>query len=139
VAVAGGYGHSLALQASGAVVAWGANWNGQCSIPPACSNVFAIAAGAYHSLLLLDGPVASPRLFTPAWTDSRFRLLVQTLPRKNYALEFKNSLSDTNWTALPAVPGSGSLTLLLDPDATVPQRFYRMVETPRSTAMSKTR
>jgi hypothetical protein len=128
VAVAGGYGHSLALQSSGVVVAWGADWNGQCGIPPVCSNVFAIAAGAYHTLLLLDVPVTPPRLFTPVWKDSRFGLLVQTLAREHYALEFKNSLSDTNWTALPAVSGSGSLKLLLDPDATVPQRFYRVGE-----------
>jgi hypothetical protein len=126
VAVAGGYGHVLALKSSGAVVAWGANWNGQCSIPSACSNVFAIAAGAYHTLLLLEAPTALPRLFTPARQGGTFSLVAQTLNRKNYALEFKNSLTDTNWIALPAVSGNGALRMLSDPDASVPQRFYRL-------------
>ena len=126
VAVAGGYGHGLALKSSGTVVAWGANWNGQCGMPSACSNVFAIAAGAYHTLLLLDQPTASPQFFAPAQHGSGFSLLIQTFYRENYALEFKNALTDTNWTALPAVSGNGGLRLMLDPEAAVPQRFYRL-------------
>ena len=128
VAVSGGYGHGLALKSSGAVVAWGANYNGQCAIPTACSNVFAVAAGAYHTLLLLEGPTALPQLLTPARQGNSFALIAQTLNRKNYALEFKNALTDTNWTALPAVPGNGALKVMLDPDATAPQRYYRMRE-----------
>jgi hyaluronate lyase len=126
VAVAGGYGHSLALKSSGAVVAWGANWNYQCSLPAACSNVFAMAAGAYHTLLLLDAPTAPPQLLAPAPNGSSASLVVPTLYRKQYALEFKNSLAETNWTTLPAVSGNGALRELSDPDASVPQRFYRL-------------
>jgi hypothetical protein len=98
----------------------------QCSLPAAYSNVFAMAAGTCHSLLLLDAPSASPQLLSPEWTGTSVSLAVPTLYRKNYALEFKNSLADTNWTALPAVGGNGALQMLSDPDAAAPQRFYRL-------------
>ena len=128
VAVAGGYGHALALRSSGDVVAWGANYNGQCSLPSVCSNVFAVAAGAYHTLLLLDAPTSLPQLLAPTRTSSSFSLVAQTLNRRTYALEFKDSLTETNWNVLPAVSGNGTLRLLNDPDASVPQRFYRLRE-----------
>jgi hypothetical protein len=125
VAVAGGYGHAVALKSSGAVAAWGANWNGQCAVPSFCTNVFAVAAGAYHTLLLLEAPPVLPQLLTPARHAGSFSLLVQSLNRRSYALEFKNTLVETSWTALPAVQGNGALRLLTDPDASVSQRFYR--------------
>jgi hypothetical protein len=117
---------AVAARSKETVETRGANWNGQCDIPTACSNVFAIAAGAYHTLLLLDAPAAPPQLLTPARQDNSVSLLVQTLYRKNYALEFKNSLADTNWIALPTVRGNGALRVLSDPDASVSQRFYRL-------------
>jgi hypothetical protein len=59
---AGGY-HSLALEAGGTVVAWGAGTNntgsspnlGQAQVPAGLSNVVAVAAGGYHSLALEAG------------------------------------------------------------------------------------
>ncbi len=60
VAIAAGAYHSLALKADGTVVGWGANDDGQISIPFALSNVVAIAAGADHSLALeADGTVVA--------------------------------------------------------------------------------
>ena len=60
VAVAAGYGHSLALAPGGTVMAWGDNNSGQASVPAGLSNVVAIAAGDYHSLALLaDGSLAA--------------------------------------------------------------------------------
>jgi alpha-tubulin suppressor-like RCC1 family protein len=52
VAVAGGYGHSLALNTNGTVVAWGNNSSGQTNVPAGLSNVVAVAAGDHHSLAL---------------------------------------------------------------------------------------
>lgn len=44
-----------------------------------------------------------------------------------YTLEYKNSLSDSAWTAiLPSTNGTGGIILLRDPSATVPRRFYRI-------------
>ena len=60
MAVAGGAYHSLALEANGTVVAWGAGMTnagatpdfGQALVPAGLSNVVAVAGGAYHSLAL---------------------------------------------------------------------------------------
>ena len=51
----------------GDVVAWGSNNFAQITIPPAATNVVAIAAGPYHNLALrADGTVV-------AWGDNRWR------------------------------------------------------------------
>jgi hypothetical protein len=45
----------------------------------------------------------------------------------SYTLQYKNSLTDTNWTnILPSAPGTGSPLLLLDTTATGTGRFYRV-------------
>jgi hypothetical protein len=57
-AIAAGHYHSLALKSDGTVVGWGADWNGQTTIPAGLSGVTAIAAGGHHSLALKsDGTV----------------------------------------------------------------------------------
>jgi hypothetical protein len=50
IAVAAGYGHSLALKGDGKVVAWGSNDSGQATVPDDLAGVTAIAAGYYHSM-----------------------------------------------------------------------------------------
>jgi exopolysaccharide biosynthesis protein len=130
IAVVGGGAHNLALKSDGLVVAWGANWEGQCDLPPGLSSVMGIAAGAQHTLLLLDAVTPVPRFLNPAWQSGRFTAAFQTLSRRAYVLEFKNSAAETNWTALPAVRGNGSLRLLADPSAAAPQRFYRVRQGP---------
>jgi exopolysaccharide biosynthesis protein len=130
IAVVGGGAHNLALQSDGVVIAWGANWAGQCVLPPGVSGVVGIAAGAQHTLLLADASMPLPRLLNPAWRQGRFSAVFQTLRRRAYVLEFKTSAVETNWTALPPVLGNGSLRLLADPNATAPQRFYRVRQGP---------
>ena len=127
VAVAGGGGHSVALKADGTVVAWGADWNGQCDLPLTLPPAVGIAAGEYHTAVLLeDNPPVLPRLLNPAWEGSQFSALLQTLNRKNYALEFVDSLATTNWTGLCTNAGNGALKMLTDSTATGAQRFYRV-------------
>jgi hypothetical protein len=64
VAVAGGYGHSLALRKDGTAKAWGDDSTGQTDVPLSVSNVVAIASGYSHCLALRrDGTVA-------AWGDN---------------------------------------------------------------------
>ncbi|PYJ03507.1 MAG: hypothetical protein DME25_12055 [Verrucomicrobia bacterium] len=126
VAVAAGRAHSLALKADGTVAAWGANLNGQCDLPPALTNAVAIAAGAYHTLVLVDDGAFVPRLFSPGWTDGQFQVLLQTLNRKNYGFEYRNSFTAGNWTGVSNVAGNGALRLLRDPAASGSQRFYRV-------------
>jgi hypothetical protein len=125
VAVAAGGAHSLALAVDGTVSAWGANWNGQCDFPPGLSPAVGIAGGSYHTVLLLEGGQTVPRLFNPTRQGSRFSALLQTLNRKHYVLERKDSLAETNWSAVCTNSGNGALRLLADPSAVTPQRFYR--------------
>ena len=125
-AVAGGGAHSIALKAGGTMVCWGNAVNGQCGVPTALSNAVAISAGENHTLVLLAGSLPSPQLLRPALNGKQFTVIVQTLYRKNYALESKNSLLASNWTSISTNSGNGALRMLTDPAATGIQRLYRM-------------
>ncbi len=126
VAMAGGGGHTLVLGADGKVTAWGADWNGQSDIPLTAAPATGIAAGEDHTLVLLAGALPVPRLLNPAWNADQFSALAQTLSPKNYALEYNESLTTTNWTTLSTNAGNGALRVLADPSAPVSQRFYRL-------------
>jgi hypothetical protein len=125
IAVAGGASHSLALSGSGSLVAWGSNWKNQCDVPVGLTTGTGMAAGEAHTLLLLDGTVPMPRALLPALTGSGFSVLVQTLNRHFYGLEYKDSLAQTNWSELVIVPGNGALRILTDPGPSPAQRLYR--------------
>ncbi len=125
VALAAGGSHSVALQTNGTVAAWGNDWNGQASLPP-LTNVIAIAAGQAHTLVLLGSLPAYPQILRTVSNGSRFGVLLQTISGKNYALEYKTSLVSTTWLTAHTVPGTGKLQLLIDSEATGPQRFYRI-------------
>jgi hypothetical protein len=125
-AVAGGGAHSLALKADGTMAAWGGNWNGQCNLPSALTNVVGLAGGEEHSLLLVTSNLPTPELLNPVRTPRTFSFLMQTLHRKHYALDFKNSLSATSWSPISTNAGNGGLELLTDHAATADQRFYRV-------------
>jgi hypothetical protein len=130
VAVAGGGAHSVALTADGAVAAWGDNRNGQCNLPTGLSDVVGIGAGEEHSVALLAATLPVPQLLSPARQGRGFSALVQTLNRKNYALEFKSLITATNWSAITTNPGNGALRQLSDPAAPPSLRFYRAVYLP---------
>ncbi len=60
IQVAGGFTHSLALQADGSIVSWGYDPYGQVSNTPLGTNFTQVAAGAHHSLALrADGSIKS--------------------------------------------------------------------------------
>ena len=126
VAVAGGGAHTVALGADGQVTAWGADWNGQCDLPQPLVPASGIAAGQYHTAVVLADSLPVPQLLNPAWKGHRFSAMAQTLSPRNYALEYKDSLAATNWTAVSTNAGNGALRILTDPAATGAQRFYRM-------------
>jgi hypothetical protein len=63
---------------------------------------------------------------TPGYANGAFRLSVPTEKGRSYILEFTDTLAPAKWTALPAVVGDGTVTVLVDPAATDQQRFYRV-------------
>ncbi len=136
VAIACGNFHSLALKADGTVVAWGDGTEdtgrypelGQAIVPPGLKNVMAIAGGDYASLALVRtaSPVFHVAMANPTCTPNGFSVSVPTQSGRVYRLEYKNSLADGNWTALPLVAGNGGVRTLSDPTAAGAQRFYRV-------------
>ena len=112
------------------MTAWGWNQSNQTSVPFGLTNVVTIAAGQTFSLALVNNGSASPILTAnnPAYNSGTFSVSVATTAGKSYRLEFKDSLTDTNWTPLSSTPGDGTLKTLTDPSATVPRRFYRVRE-----------
>jgi len=60
VTVAGGERHSLGLTSDGTIVAWGANYYGQCDVPAPNADFVAVSGGAVHSLgLKSDGTIVA--------------------------------------------------------------------------------
>ena len=91
-------------------------------------NVVAIAMGTYHGIALVgDGPpVLHVLMANPVKLTNRFCVSLPTRSGRVYALEYKNSLADNQWTPLPPVAGNGSFRTLTDLTADDSQRFYRV-------------
>jgi hypothetical protein len=62
----------------------------------------------------------------PGYVNGVIRLSVPTEKGRSYILEFSDALAPAKWTALPAVLGDGTVTVLVAPAATNQQRFYRV-------------
>jgi hypothetical protein len=62
----------------------------------------------------------------PGYVMGLFQLSVTTEKGHLYRLEFADTLAPARWTALPAVQGNGTVTVLKDLAATNQQRFYRL-------------
>ena len=80
--------------------------------------------GAQDGSIAVVGPGAL--VSKPGYANGVFRLSVPTEQGRSYTLEFSDSLTPAKWTALPAVAGDGTVTVLMDPAATNQQRFYRV-------------
>ena len=71
-------------------------------------------------------PVPPPTLVNPALSGQGFTVTVTTVLGRHYRLEYKSSLGDASWIALPPVPGNGGDQVLSDPFASGPHRVYRV-------------
>jgi hypothetical protein len=77
----------------------------------------------------IDGQVRvmeRPRLAPGALTQNSFGLNIPTVIGKRYILEYTDAIPTTNWIALPAVIGDGSIRSLVDPAPAVQKLFYRV-------------
>ena len=128
VAIAGGFYESLALLANGTVVEWGANSAGQTYPPTGLTNVVAIAAGDYHNLALVGSgpPVLNARISNPTLSENGFSVSLPSQSGRVYALEYKDSVTDANWKALPLAAGNGGNLMLTDATGPDAQRLYRV-------------
>lgn len=128
VAIAGGGAFSLALRADGTVVGWGDNSYNQTNVPAGVSNVVGIAAANMQSIVLLGSnpPIQQVQLVSAGWNDGLFSLSLPSQNGRVYALEYKDTLGDTDWKPLPLVAGTGAVLALSDPTASGNQRFYRV-------------
>jgi hypothetical protein len=134
VAIAAGGWHTLALKANGTVVAWGAGGGSNTNVdyrqnivPAGLTNVVQIAAGLVHSLALVGSgpPVLRAPLTNPTVSAGGFAVFLPTRNGRVYRLEYKNSLSDPAWTALPLQAGTGGELELRDAGVWAGARFYR--------------
>jgi hypothetical protein len=81
---------------------------------------------AAHSVQVTFTQAVSPKLGNPHRTGTTFTLSVPTQVGFNYTLEYKNALSDANWTAGQMISGTGGTITLTDTGATGLSRFYHV-------------
>jgi uncharacterized delta-60 repeat protein len=60
-------------------------------------------------------------------TNNVFSTSVATVSGRSYTLQYKNSLTQTNWTSLPSISGDGTTKTLSDNTASVTNRYYRVM------------
>ncbi len=134
VAIAAGSYHSAILKANGDLMVWG-DMYGLASIPVGLANVIAVSSSPSSTTILAavkdepagEGPpVGSVTLENTSYDDGLFSVLVPTQNGCVYALEWKNALADSHWTALPLVAGNGKGRVLTDHTSGATQRFYRV-------------
>jgi hypothetical protein len=135
VAITAGCLHCLALRSDGTVVEWGDNpyeppgtSSGPTNFVSSLSNVVRIAAAGYSSIAVIGPsiPPAQVALTNVAFGAGGFTVQVPTDRQRVYGLEYKNSLTDAQWTLLPLVAGTGGTVQLTDPAPGPAQRFYRV-------------
>ena len=79
-----------------------------------------------YGIARLLNTVGGPPIFNPFFSNNVFGVSVSTIAGKSYVLQYKNALSDSMWSSLPAVAGDGTIKVLTDSSATVSRRFYRV-------------
>ncbi len=127
VSVAVGDAHMIALRADGSVVRLWGSVSG-AGAPAGLTNALTICAGGGSSLAVVNhgALILGAPLTNPTWDTNGFSVSLPTQTGHVYRLEYKQSLSESNWTALPLVPGTGRIRTLTDPTAGHAERFYRV-------------
>jgi hypothetical protein len=129
-AIAAGQNHCLGLMSDGTIVVWGANDSGQINVPAGLAKVNALGAGWHYSIALVaaGGEPAAFTLGNGTWQAGVFSISVETRSNRSYVLQFKQALTDPNWTDLNTVVGTANTITLTDPAAKNSYGFYRVRE-----------
>ena len=125
-AIAAGNLHSLALLAGGAVEGWGNNLQGECVFDSAMRGITAISAGTYHSLTLVGPNPPGPSLLNASRAGSSLTISLPTSRAKTYFLQYKTSLTDSNWQWASALPGNGSFQIFTESTTDGARKYYRV-------------
>ena len=128
VSIASGERHSIALLRDGKLTVGGANDYGQTNRPAGMPEVATISAAGVQSLALFGGqpPTLSAPITNVAKTTGSFRFSLLTQSGRVYRLEYRNSLTDNQWTSLLLVAGDGRMQTFTDSNASNTQRLYRV-------------
>jgi len=90
----------------------------------AANGVFVAAVGGSHGS---PGYVVAPVYPTTTITNNNANLAVSfnTVPTRNYTVEYKTNLTNANWTTLTSLAAETTNSVVTDP-LVAPQKFYRV-------------
>jgi uncharacterized delta-60 repeat protein len=71
-------------------------------------------------------PITPPLTLSARWADAKLTVSLPTVAGKSYTLEYKASLSDTNWIRVSDFSGDGTTKTVTDSQSQGRQRFYRV-------------
>jgi len=77
--------------------------------------------------LTVNPPPAPPTLGQPAKSGSQFQFRVSGYSGLTYTVQTSTNLGSTNWSSILVTNPPGSSFLVIDPNATSPARFYRVL------------
>lgn len=89
-------------------------------------NTAGTTTGDIWSFTTTPNSSSAPTINNPKLVGTTFTLSVPTQVGFNYTLEYKNSFSDANWTAVQTLGGTGGTITLTDTGATGSRRLYRV-------------
>jgi hypothetical protein len=72
-------------------------------------------------------PVSNPVILNPARSGNLFTFAINTVSNRNYIIEYKTNLTDTNWQIFESLPGNGNQQVITVPIGPDTHRFYRFV------------
>jgi subtilisin family serine protease len=73
------------------------------------------------------GACAIPVISSPVLSGTALTFSFETISGRTYLVQSKNSLDDTNWQVLQAIPGDGSIKTVTNSTTTAIQRYYRLL------------
>jgi hypothetical protein len=90
----------------------------------------AAAGGANNKVCYIDiipaGPPLDLTLHNPAVSAGNFSFNIATISRAVHAIEYKDNLTNSTWSPLTNITGTGSAITINDPVPPGGQRYYRM-------------